>query len=98
MSKSIKYLEMYRADLEYQSKVKSINEINQDNDSCQWESLDELNDFIRDLSDEINRLKVAFDLIDEMDVQHEFEDFCVVHVPKDVMDEWSKVNGRSSDE
>jgi hypothetical protein len=35
----------------------------------------------------------AFDLIEVMEVQHEFEDFYVVHVPKDVMDEWNRVNG-----
>lgn len=59
VASAIHCLEMYRADLEYQSKVKSIEDINQDNNSRQWESLDELNGFIRDLSDEINSLKLA---------------------------------------
>lgn len=59
IASAIHSLEMYRADLEYQSKVKSIEDINQDNNSRQWESLDELNDFIRDLSDEINGLKLS---------------------------------------
>jgi len=39
---------------------------------------------------DLEMLELAFDVLEVMDVQHEFEDFCVVHVPKDVMDMWNK--------
>jgi len=39
---------------------------------------------------DLEMIEIAFDVLEAMDVQHEFEDFCVVHVPKDVMDMWNR--------
>jgi len=39
---------------------------------------------------DLEMIELAFDVLEVMDVQHEFEDFCVVHVPKDVMDMWNE--------
>lgn len=36
-------------------------------------------------------LELAFDVLEVMKVQHEFEDFYVVHIPKDVMDMWNQM-------
>lgn len=35
-------------------------------------------------------IELAFDVLEDMEVQHEFEDFYVVHVSKDAMDRFNK--------
>ena len=57
VAKVIHSLGMYVADLEYHSNHRDINDINQDNNSRQWDSIDELKGFIRELKDDINELK-----------------------------------------
>jgi len=43
-----------------------------------------------DKTTDLEMIELAFDVLEVMDVQHEFEDFCVVHVTKDVMDMWNE--------
>ena len=39
---------------------------------------------------DLETIELAFDVLNSMDFQHEFEDFCVVHIPKDLMDKWDE--------
>lgn len=39
---------------------------------------------------EMLKCEQALDLLESADVQHEFEDFVVVHIPKDLWDQFHK--------